>query len=79
MEDNEFKEYVVSALAEIINSQDQTQADLKATNTSVGQLQADMKEIKSDISRIDKKTDAILKYVEYIDADLQRHKKAEML
>ncbi|MFZ5647419.1 MAG: hypothetical protein ACOY30_07335 [Bacillota bacterium] len=65
MEDKVFKEYVVNTLAEIINRQDQ--------------MQAEMKEIKSDIKRIDKKTDAILKYVEYVDTDLQKHKRAEML
>ncbi|KJR96004.1 MAG: hypothetical protein VR68_16650 [Peptococcaceae bacterium BRH_c4a] len=65
MEDNQFKEYVVSTLAEILKRQEQ--------------MQAEIKEVKLDVKRIDKKTDSILKYVEYVDSDLQKHKKAEVL
>jgi len=65
LEDNQFKEYVVSTLAEILKRQEQ--------------MQAEIKEVKLDVKRIDKKTDSILKYVEYVDSDLQKHKKAEVL
>ncbi|MCL5058883.1 MAG: hypothetical protein M1130_13010 [Actinobacteria bacterium] len=88
MEDKEFKEFVVGTLKELVGKQNELaskQDELinrqDGLDNSVQQLKEDMNseflQVKYDLKRIDKKTDAILKYVEHLDTDLQRHKIAE--
>lgn len=79
MDDKEFKGYVVDALKQIIERQDKTDVRLEQIDGRLTMLQNEQKEMKNDIKRIDKKTDDILKYVEHLDIDLQKHKLAEII
>ncbi|KJR96003.1 MAG: hypothetical protein VR68_16645 [Peptococcaceae bacterium BRH_c4a] len=121
LEDNQFKEYVISTLAEIVKKQDQLQTgqeemrsdinqlqagqkemrfdinqmqagqeemrfdinqmkpDISQMRSDISQMRSDIKQLKTDIKRIDRKVDDVLIYVEHIDTDLQKHKKAEIM
>jgi uncharacterized membrane protein YccC len=89
VEDNEFKEYVVDALRQIIERQDNTDANISQlraeTKADIQQLRNETKadirqlraEMKTDFKRMDKKIDSILEYVEHVDKEFQRHRTAE--
>lgn len=78
MDDKDFKGYVVDALKQIIERQDNTDANINQlraeTKADIQQLRAEM---KTDFKRMDKKIDSILEYVEHVDKEFRSHRMAE--
>lgn len=90
MDDNEFKDYVVDALRQIIERQDNTDANISQlraeTKTDIQQLREETNvgfqqlraEMKTDFQRMDKKIDKILEYVEYVDKEFRSYRLARI-
>ena len=77
MDTVDYKNYIVETLKVLVQNQDDANAALRQMQTDQKEIVNSLRQMQADIKHIDKKTDNILKYVEYLDSDLQKHKKAE--
>lgn len=64
-------------VGEIRKEQQGFRKELQEVRKEQQSMREDISELKYRVNQIDKKTDSILSYVEFLDADLQKHKKAK--
>lgn len=64
-------------LRQVLDKLSNLEADVREIRNDQQLMRVDINELRENVGNIDKKTDSILAYVQFLDKDLQRHKKVK--